>query len=176
GYEWDEDLDNGTRPAGSFQLSATSVNVPEHIQDFGSTYLPGTATHHLTMYRHSSGALVFGAGTVQWSWGLDTNHDIDPACGSSPPHSNIRQATPNLLADMGVQPATIQSGLIPATTSTDATPPTSSITSPVAAASIAAGTIVTISGTATDTGGGVVAGVEVSTNGGATWKRATGTS
>ena len=24
---------------------------------------------------HASGALVFGAGTVQWSWGLDGNHD-----------------------------------------------------------------------------------------------------
>ena len=34
---------------------------------------------------------------------------------------------------------------------------------------------VTISGTATDTGGGVVAGVEVSTDGGATWHPATGT-
>ena len=33
----------------------------------------------------------------------------------------------------------------------------------------------TISGTATDTGGGVVAGVEVSTDGGATWHPATGT-
>ena len=40
---------------------------------------------------------------------------------------------------------------------------------------IADGTQVTITGTATDTGGGVVAGVEVSTDGGATWHRATGT-
>ena len=31
----------------------------------------GTATHNLTMYRAPSGALVFGAGTVQWAWGLD---------------------------------------------------------------------------------------------------------
>ena len=44
-------------------------------QDYGSTYAPGTATHALTLYRHTSGALVFGAGTVQWSWGLDSNHD-----------------------------------------------------------------------------------------------------
>jgi hypothetical protein len=33
---------------------------------------------------------------------------------------------------------------------------------------------VTISGTATDTGGGVVGGVEVSVDNGATWHRATG--
>ena len=175
GYEWDEDLDNDARPAGSIQMSSTTVTVPEHVQDFGSTYLPGPATHHLSLFRHSSGALVFGAGTVQWVWGLDTNHDVDPDLGSATPDPNIRQATLNLLADMGTQPATIQSGLVPATASADATAPTSTITSPAAGASIAAGTIVTVSGTATDAGGGVVGGVEVSTDGGTTWRRATGT-
>ena len=36
----------------------------------------GSATHHLVLYRHPiSKSLVFGAGTVQWSWGLDENHD-----------------------------------------------------------------------------------------------------
>ena len=176
GYEWDEDIDNGTRPAGSMQLSQTVVNVPERVQDMGSTYLPGTATHHLTMYRHSSGALVFGAGTVQWVWGLDTNHDTDPDFGSASPDANIRQATLNLLADMGVQPATIQSGLIPAMMSADSTAPISTIANPVAAASLPAGTIVTISGSAVDAGGGIVAAVEVSTDGGTTWRRASGTS
>ena len=176
GYEWDEDLDNGFRPAGSIQMSQTVVSVPEHVQDMGSTYLPGTATHHLTFFKHSSGALVFGAGTVQWVWGLDTHHDTDSDVGSATPDAAMRQATLNLLADMGVQPATIQSGLIPADASTDATPPTSTIASPAPAASIAAGTIVTISGTATDTGGGVVGGVEVSVDGGTSWRRATGTS
>ncbi|HMF95572.1 MAG TPA: Ig-like domain-containing protein [Vicinamibacterales bacterium] len=175
GYEWDEDLDNGFRPAGSFQLSATVVNVPEHVQDMGSTYLPGTATHHVSMYRHSSGALVFGAGTVQWAWGLDTNHDTDQDFGSATPDPNIRQATLNLLADMGAQPATIQGSLIPAIASTDTTAPDSAITAPSPAASIPAGTIVTVTGTATDVGGGVVAGVEVSTDGGTSWRRATGT-
>ena len=34
--------------------------------------------------------------------------------------------------------------------------------------------VVTISGTATDSGGGLVAGVEVSVDGGATWRRANG--
>ena len=40
---------------------------------------PGTATHRLTLHRDPNGAgpdaLVFGAGTVQWSWGLDGEHD-----------------------------------------------------------------------------------------------------
>ena len=52
--------------------------------------------------------------------------------------------------------------------------PTSTITSPAAGATVADGTQVTITGTATDAGGGVVAGVEVSTDGGTTWHPATG--
>jgi len=175
GYEWDEDLDNGFRPAGTMQMSATTVSVPEHVQDMGSTYLPGTATHHLTMYKHSSGAIVFGAGTVQWVWGLDPRHDTDADVGSATADPNMRQATLNLLGDMGVQPATIQSGLIPATPSTDTTAPISTITSPAAGSSIAAGAIVTVAGTASDSGG-VVGGVEVSVDGGASWRRASGTS
>ena len=81
----------------------------------------------------------------------------------------MQQATVNLLADMGAQPATLDAGLTPATASTDTTPPTSTITSPSAGATFTNGDTVTISGTATDSGGGVVAGVEVSTDGGSTW-------
>ena len=125
GYEWDEDLDNLFRPAGLIRLSSTTVNVPSLLLDFGSTYGPGTATHSLTLYRHASGALVFGAGTVQWSWGLDGNHDR----GTTTPDTRMRQATVNLLADMGMQPATLQPGLVAATASTDTISPTSIITS-----------------------------------------------
>ena len=84
-------------------------------------------THHLTLYRAPSGALVFGAGTVQWSWGLDNGRD--PATAATP-DPTMQQATVNLFADMGAQPATLMSGLVPATASTDTTPPTSTITSP----------------------------------------------
>ena len=74
---------------------------------------------------------------------------------------------------MGAQPATLMSGLTAATQSTDHTPPTSTITSPAAGASINNGSSLTVSGTSTDSGGGVVAGVEVSIDGGATWHPAT---
>ena len=74
------------------------------LQDYGSTYGSGNATHHLTLYRAPSGALVFGAGTVQWSWGLDSNHDRGTGAASTP----MKQATVNLFADMGAQPATLQ--------------------------------------------------------------------
>jgi hypothetical protein len=85
----------------------------------------------------------------------------------------MQQATVNLFADMGVQPATLQSPLLAATASSDATAPTATITAPAAGASVPASSSVTITGTASDTGG-VVAAVEVSTDNGATWHPATG--
>jgi hypothetical protein len=173
GYEWDEDADNGARPPGVMQMSSTTVSNTDYFVDFGNTTAPATRTHTLTLYRHSSGALVFGAGTVQWVWGLDPDHDTGPDTGSSTPDPNIQQATVNLFADMGIQPQTLQPGLSPATASADAFPPTSVISSPANGASIAAESSVTITGTATDTGG-VVAGVEVSVDGGSTWHRASG--
>jgi len=177
GYEWDVDTDNGFRPAGLIPLSTTTLTVPECILYTGNVtsndgYAIGscTATHQLTLYRASSGALVFGAGTVQWSWGLDTTHAI----AGTPTDINMQQATVNLLADMGVQPVTLQSGLVPAVASTDATPPKSTITSPAAGSSVVARSPVTISGTAADFGGGVVGAVEVSVDGGQTWHPAAG--
>jgi hypothetical protein len=175
GYEWDEDLDNGFRPAGLFDLSSTTVNVPERLLDYGNTYGPGTAVHHLTFYKSASGAKVFSAGTVQWAWGLDTRHDTSPDSGPTTVDVRMQQAMINLLADMGAQPATIIAGLTAATASTDTTPPVSTISSPSAGASITSGSTTIVSGTASDSGGGVVAGVEVSTDGGTSWHPATGT-
>ena len=170
GYEWDEDPDNGFRPAGSFGLSSTTVSGAPVLQDHGSVFGSGIATHRMTLYRHSSGSLVFGAGTVQWSWGLDNQHDR----GSEAADVRMQQATLNLLADMGAQPATLQAGLAAASASTDAAAPSSTISSPAAGAQVESGRQITITGSATDAGGGVVGGVEVSVNGGATWHRATG--
>jgi VCBS repeat-containing protein len=178
GYEWDEDVDNGFRPAGRVPLSLSIVDVPERMLDNGATVGPGTATHSLSLYRTNtvvSGqpktALVFGAGTVQWAWGLDGNHDR----GSSTPDPIMRQATVNLFADMGVQPASIQAGLVATAASSDTTPPSSTITSPASGTTVQSGSRVTISGTAADAGGGAVASVEVSVDGGLTWRPATGT-
>ena len=169
GYEWDEDADNGARPRGLIGLSTTTATGVEVLQDYGSTYASGSATHRLTLYRAPSGALVFGGGTVQWSWGLDSDHDRGSGAVSVP----MRQATVNLFADMGAQPATLQSGLTAATASTDTVGPAATITAPAAGASVPAGAPVTITGTAADSGG-TVGGVEVSTDNGATWHPATG--
>src|SRR5262249_30338559 len=170
GHEWDIVPDNGFQPAGLVRLSLTTANVPQYLQDYGSTYAPGTATHSLTLYRGSSGALVFGAGTVQWSWALDGTHDGS----ASVPDVNVQQATVNVLADMGAQPFSLQPGLTVASASTDTTAPVSAINSPANGARVPNGSVVTVSGTASDLGG-QVGGIEVSVDGGTTWHSATGT-
>ncbi|KQT91960.1 hypothetical protein ASG49_08175 [Marmoricola sp. Leaf446] len=172
GYESDEDVDNGRRPAGLIRLSSTTGAAPEMLTDYGKVTKPGTTTHSTTLYRAPSGALVFGAGTVQWTWGLDATHDTPFA--PEPADQRMQQAQVNLLADMSAQPTTLAAGLVPATASSDTTGPVVSITSPDAGTRTSNGTKVTLTGTATDATG-MVAGIEVSTDDGATWHPATGT-
>ena len=199
GAEWDEDVDTGGggafqsaygldptearfRPAGLVELSTTSApgvgplevrNDPELQAPGGrvSTQATGPVTHHMTLFRAPSRALVFSSGTFQWSWGLDGNHDGE----ATPTDPRMQQATVNLLADMDAQPATLQAGLVAATKSTDTTPPTSLVTAPTAGAILPVGQGVIIQGTASDTNG-AVGGVEVSTDNGQTWNPATGRS
>jgi len=180
GFEVDVDDDNGFRPAGLFGVSSSPISTSTLYavdSGFGSTFgappIGTTPTNRLTLYRHSNGALVFSTGSYQWSWGLDANHDRSDL--GSVTDVRMQQATVNLFADMGVQPGSLQPGLGAATASTDTTPPSSVITVPAAGANVTPGSPVTISGTGTDTGG-VVGGVEVSVDGGATWHPATGRS
>ncbi|RZS40925.1 Ig-like domain-containing protein [Herbihabitans rhizosphaerae] len=179
GYEWDVDPDNGHRPAGAVPLSETTVTVgPEQLlRDHGNVYGSGPATHKMTLYRdQQSRSLVFGSGTVQWAWGLDGDHIYPYGAPPNAPTSSImQQATVNLLADMGSQPRTLMPGIQPATGATDTTGPTVNVGSPAAGSTVPAGTPRTITGTATDAGGGRIGAVEVSVDNGATWRRATGT-
>ena len=118
--------------AGLLNLSTATYSVPQKLQDYGSVYAAGTATHHLTL--NGPAPRSFGAGTVQWAWGLDAVHDF-PGTPMSPA---MQQATVNLLADMGAQPKTIDAGLIPAIGSSDATPPASTILAPTGGATFPA--------------------------------------
>ncbi|WP_225307262.1 N,N-dimethylformamidase beta subunit family domain-containing protein [Adhaeribacter soli] len=156
GYEWnsDQEVYRSSYPAGRVLLSRTVI---------------GGKTHNASLYKHNSGALVFGAGTVQWSWGLDGNHDR----GSDAPSRDMQQATLNLLADMAAQPGSKQADLTAATASADNLAPTVAVTSPTNGANVPSGAAVTISGTASDAN--TVAGIEVSVDGGTTWRQASGT-
>ena len=186
GHEWDEDLDNGFRPAGLIRMSETKMSGVQYPMDHGSVYDQGTATHSLTLYRAKGGALVFGTGTVQYSWGLDNHHGNPTSRGAAMnpysfrvgydtygPSKVVQQATANLFADMGVQPGNLQRDLVPVTQSTDRTAPLTRIVSPASGSLVNEG-VVTISGTSTDVGG-TVAGVEISVDGGRSWHPANGT-
>lgn len=192
GYEWNEDVDNGFRPPGLFDMSSTTVDVggPYGKANGGGKLVgrPGwyeraLATHSVTMFRAHSGSLVFDAGTIQWSWALNSDrwagerdfHWYQPLASTPRPvpvDRNLQQATVNLLADMGAQPITLETGLVRATPSTDREAPVSQITYPPTRHGPQGAMV--IRGTATDRGG-VVAAVEVSTDGGATWHPAAGT-
>src|SRR6266568_5432069 len=177
GDEVGDDEDNGFRPPGLFHFTTTPLSTSSAcLLDFGNTTGACNITHAVTLYRHSSGALVLSTGTYHWSWGLDVHHDPSSSgiTFSTTPDVRMQQATVNVLADMGVQPGALQAGLVPTTASTDVSSPTSTITSPAAGASLLVGSTITITGTASDTGGGLVAGVEVSTDGGSTWHPAVG--
>jgi hypothetical protein len=78
----------------------------------------------------------------------------------------------NLFAEMGIVAGSLEAGLIQTTPTTDNVAPKSVITSPTPNSKYTGA--VTITGTAADSGGGVVAGVEVSTDGGTTWHPASG--
>ena len=172
GYEWDEDLDNGSRPAGLIRLSTTTgtnAAVPAGLRLHATARdghpppdpLPRTpAGRWSSAPAPSSGP---GASTP--------THD-----GRRHPPADVRmqQATVNLLADMGVQPGRCRPAWSPATASTDATPPTSTITSPAAGASLPVGDAGDHHRHGDRQPAGVVGGVEVSVDGGATWHPATG--
>ncbi|MEU6148579.1 DUF4082 domain-containing protein [Actinosynnema sp. NPDC047251] len=167
GYEWNTVPDNGEQPAGVAQLSRTTVTMddgPYILQNHGDLYAPGTETHALTYYKHPSGSLVFGAGTVQWAWGLDDEH----AFLTNTPTSDIRmqQATVNFLADMGVQAGSLMQGLTQTGGITDTAAPVVTYTTVPTVSTVS--TQYTFKGQVTDAAG-QVAGVEVSTDGGVRW-------
>ena len=172
GYEWDEDLDNGFRPPGAVPgvpdrrapatccrtTAATYAQRHGHARDDD---LPRAERRAGLRRRHDP--VVVGAST--------RNHDR----GSAAADAAAQQATVNLFADMGVQPTTLQAGLDRGDR-LDRHRPRRRRPSPrrPPARRFRSGTPVTVSGTATDTGGGRVGGVEVSTDNGTTWHRATG--
>ena len=157
GHEWDS------------ESSAYASFYPSQRITLSNTLVEGWV-HKLSIYKNASGALIFGAGTVQWSWGLDAGHDR----GSLPPSPDMQQATINLLGDMGTLPQSLQSGMVLPVLSTDLIAPSITISSPASGTNVVINNGTTIKGTAADPGG-AVGGVEISFDGGATWIRVTGT-
>jgi PKD repeat protein len=114
GWEWDQIPSAesplyahaaSVEPEGVKRLTLTNTSDPDStwLQDAGRERAanppPGQSSFvSAAEYRAKSGAYVFAAGTIQWSYGLD----VDTA---------INQATYNIFSDMGVQPATPEAGI-----------------------------------------------------------------
>lgn len=159
GNEWDPEQLVDTYPPHRIILSNT---------------IQSSFIHKMAIYRHSSGALVFSSGTMQWPWGLDDKHDLNTATPPVQPVStDMQQATVNLFHDMGVDAGSLQVNLVAPPIILDVLPPSTTIVYPAHNSTVAGGSI-TITGTSADNGGGTVAGVEVSLDNGSTWNTATG--
>ena len=88
GKEYDRSAANGAGPPGLQVLSRSPiVNQP----------YPGTGEAESTLYTAPSGAIVFSAGTITWSWGLDGANFPIGALHSTPVSPAIQRLTANLL-------------------------------------------------------------------------------
>ncbi len=108
GFEADEIVP--TQPEGSYAVLANhNFNIDgKRADDNGQEYAGnGNLNWGVVSQRYLSGAVVVGFGTCQWSWGLDGVHDR----GGNYVNANIQQATLNLFADLGAEPATTMAGL-----------------------------------------------------------------
>jgi hypothetical protein len=153
GYEWDIDADNGYRPATLVPQSSTTIQSNAVLlDDYAHSVGVGTATHSLTLYRADSGALVFGAGTVMFTWALDSNHALGPggSGAGTPEYRDIQQAMINLFADMGVNPETLQDNLVPGGVPNDSRAPDVTINPWLSNLKYYSGDTISLSGTASD--------------------------
>ena len=62
---------------------------------------PTAATANATVYTAASGATVFAAGTIQWSWGLDSWGNPDYQGYHTPPDPRVGVMTANILDRLG---------------------------------------------------------------------------
>ncbi len=97
GYEFDE------RAKNDASLSSWASYEPSGLQQVGHSNVPAldngvAAFSDATLYTASSGAIVFAAGTLQWSWGVDNGFN-DGFCDCNPGYANSvsQQITANIL-------------------------------------------------------------------------------
>jgi len=90
-------LTPGSSLAGvaGYEVDGLSASSPAGIRIIAR--MPtGHAAGAVTLYRATSGALVFASGSMQWSWGLDDYNA--PRLRPSVLNAGVQQITRNVLA------------------------------------------------------------------------------
>ena len=186
GHEWNEDLDNGFRPAGLMRMSETTVNNVPYIQDFGTVYVGrhGDASPDAVPRAERRAGLQRRHGAVGVGARSESRHrDRHPAgARQRQQHPHRRRSQGAGARDSAGDDEPVRghgraagdagrTALSRATASTDKTPPVSRV-DPARREQLA--TAPSRSAAPRPTAGGVVAGVEVSVDGGRTWHPAEG--
>ena len=94
GYEWDEDVDNGFRPRASSGSRRRPSAAPSCSPTTAARRRSAPRRTTSSPTAHASGALVFGAGTVQWSWGLDDQNPLGDGAGPQHAAGDGRTSSP----------------------------------------------------------------------------------
>jgi parallel beta-helix repeat protein len=141
---------------GATVLTETTVTISGTASDAG-----GGSVARVDVSVDGGATYSAATGTTAWSFSWTP---------TTPGQATIRSRAVDNSGNVQDPPAEITVTVIK-----DTTPPTSTITSPQAGAVVLTGAAVTIIGAASDAGGGSVAGVEVSVDGGSTYNKATGT-
>ena len=155
---------NGTRTSitgsagGVDRVVVDAVEREPEAAGLRNVYASGTATHAMTLYRHPSGALVFS----RRHRAVRLGHGRHAPTAAEPTMTSRLHAGPtvNLLADMAVQPGSLQSGLVGGHRGRPPSPPVS-LTAPANAATVSGS--VNVTATAADNVG--VAGVQFKLDG-----------
>jgi hypothetical protein len=94
-------------PPGTLVVSTSPVrsNVTRNSDVYGPVQSsdPTVAAASATVYTAASGATVFAAGTIQWSWGLDDWGSPDYEGYRTPPDQRVGIMTGNVLDRLGSQ-------------------------------------------------------------------------
>jgi hypothetical protein len=123
GFEWDTYGPAGVSTTAANYLAAPhpsarycsdvtySISSGLLLTDAGDVYnAAGTATHRLVaMPSGNNGGITFGTGTVNWAFGVDDANTYQQ--GTDNTDTVLRQATVNILMDMGAAPSSLMSGL-----------------------------------------------------------------
>ena len=86
-----------------------------YLQDYGSTYAAGTATHNLTLYRAPAARWSSAPARIQWAWGLDNNHA--PTARGAPPSTPRCSRRPSTCSPTWARSRHAAAGLVAATAS-----------------------------------------------------------